>query len=173
MILDRFKPSSRDNWHWSLAKIFDVPEIVIMAQQHFQSEITEIFTPDPERYAKHVTLACVEQSFNPQTTQLITARDNQTARLMAYAWLTRGHYMTYAPEECAEAAFVHMALDLPLRTRITLTAQILQQWDLWCQINGIPVLISTTIREDQRGFIDLHQSAGYKIRGSFAWKRLA
>ena len=171
MILDRYKPSAKDTWTWSLAKIFDVPEIVIMAQQHFQSEIADIFTADPERYAKHVTMACVEQSFNPQTTQLIVARNNTTQELMAYAWLTRGHHMTYAPEECAEAAFVHMALNLPLRTRVTLTAQILQQWDLWCQICQIPVIVSTSIRQDQQGFIELHQRADYKIRGSFAWKR--
>jgi len=170
--LEQFLPSDRDTWTWDLARIPDVPEMVLMAQGHFQNEITDIFTPDPQRYAKHLSVAAIEQGFDSSKCQLICARDNTTHQLLAYAWLNRNYYMTYAPEECAEAAFVHMALDLPRRTRITLTAQILQQWQLWCQIWCIPVLISTTIREDQQGFLNLHRAAGFSVRGSFAYKRI-
>ena len=80
--------------------------------------------------------------------------------------------MPYAHDECAEAAFAHIDLKLPLRTRITLMAQILQQWILWCQICQIPVLVSTTIREDQQGFMRLHDRLGFKRHGSFAYRRI-
>jgi hypothetical protein len=170
--LEKFLPSETDTWTWDRARIMDVPEIVHMAQQHFQMEIASVFTPDPHIYSKNVALACVEQSFDSSKCQLITARDNTTKKLLAYAWLNRGHHMVYAREECAEAAFAHMDMSLPLRTRITLMAQILQQWTLWCQIWQIPVLVSTTIREDQRGFINLHRAAGFSVRGSFAFKRI-
>lgn len=172
MALEKFLPSERDAWTWELARILDVPDIVHMAQQHFQNEIESVFTPDPEIYAKNLSIATIEQGFDRSRCQLIVARDRTTDRLLAYAWLNRNCYMVYAREECAEAAFVHMALDLPLRTRITLTAQILQQWELFCQIWNIPVLVSTTIREDQAGFLNLHREAGFSVRGSFAFKRL-
>ena len=71
----------------------------------------------------------------------------------------------------AEAKFAHIDLSLPVVTRVRLMAQILQQWVLWCQICGIPVLVSTTIREDQTGFLKLHDQAGFKRRGSFAYLR--
>jgi hypothetical protein len=51
-------------------------------------------------------------------------------------------------------------------------AQILQQWHMWCITGGIPVLVSTSIREDQAGFMHLHQTAGFVIRGSFAYLKV-
>jgi hypothetical protein len=81
--------------------------------------------------------------------------------------------MMYAAEEAAAASFAHMDMRLPLRTRITLMAQILQQWHLWCQVWSIPILISSTIREDQQGFINLHRAAGFAVRGSMAFQRIS
>ena len=72
----------------------------------------------------------------------------------------------------AEAKFAHIDLSLPVVARVRIMAQILQQWVLWCQICGIPVLVSTTIREDQSGFLKLHDQAGFKRRGSFAYLRI-
>jgi len=171
--LDRFLPSTRDTWTWHMARIMDVPDIVHMAQTHFQMEIESVFTPDPHIYSKNVALAVVEQSFDASKCQLIVARDNQTKQLRAYSWLGRGHYMMYAAEEAAAASFAHMDMKLPLRTRITLMAQILQQWRLWCQVWSIPILISSTIREDQQGFINLHRAAGFAVRGSMAFQRIS
>ena len=172
MILEKFLPSERDSWTWSLARIPDVPEIVHLAQSQFQTEVDNIFTCDPMIYSKNVSLAVVRQSFNTSDCQIIIARDRQSQKLLAYAWLNRGCYMPYAREECAEAAFLHMDLSLPLRTRVSLMAQILQQWHLWCQILQIPVLVSTTIRSDQIGFLRLHEAAGFSVRGSYAFMKV-
>jgi len=172
MILEKFSPGTRDTWFWHRAGIFDVSDIVLLAQRQFQREIESVFTPDPEFYAHNVTLACVNQNFDASKCQLIIARDITTKKLLAYAWLARGIYMPYARDECAEAAFLHMDLNLPLRQRITLMAQILQQWQLWCQVNSIPVLVSSSIREDQTGFMNLHKDAGFDIRGSIAYKKI-
>ena len=172
MILEKFNPTRRDTWTWDRARIFDVPDIVHMAQQQFQTEIETVFTPDPDYYAHNVTLAAINQSFDASKCQLIIARDNTTKQLLAYAWLARGIYMPYAKQECAEAAFLHMDLNLPLRKRITIMAQILQQWELWCRLHSIPVLVSSSIRGDQDGFMNLHKTAGFQVRGSIAYKKL-
>ena len=172
MILEKFLPSERDSWTWKLADLSDVTGIVTLAQRHFENEITEVFEPNPQLFAKHVSVAIVEQSYDPRRLQLIVAVDRTTHQIIAYAWLTRGIYMTYATDEVAEASFAHIRMDLPLRTRLTIMAQILQQWEMWCHICGIPVIVSTTIREDQSGFLRLHEQADYRIRGSFAFKRI-
>ena len=172
MILEKFSPSTRDTWTWHRAGILDVPAIVEMADIYFQKEIQDILTFDPNIYAYNITLAVVNQSFDAGQCQLITARDTITQQLLAYAWLARGNHMPYAPQEYAEAAILHMDLNLPLRTRITLMAQILQQWELWCQVNRIPILVSSSIREDQTGFMNLHKDAGFDIRGSIAYKKI-
>jgi hypothetical protein len=71
----------------------------------------------------------------------------------------------------AVAEFAHVDLELPLRTRMTLTAQTLEIWIAWCELNNIPVLCSTTIRQDQTGFMRLHDQFGFLRRGSFAYRK--
>jgi hypothetical protein len=80
--------------------------------------------------------------------------------------------MPYSDNEIAEARFVHIDQTLPARTRVTISAQILQQWELWATLCGIPVIISSTIRDSQDAFLRLHEQAGYRVRGSIAMKRI-
>jgi hypothetical protein len=91
---------------------------------------------------------------------------------MAYAWLERGKFVAYSREEIAEAKVVHVDLTLPTTTKIRLVAQVLQQWILWTQLHAIPVLVSNTVRQEQKGFLKLHEDFGFTIRGSYAFKRL-
>ena len=43
-----FTHTNRDPWRWTQADIPDIDLIVQMAQQHFESEIDQIFTPNPD-----------------------------------------------------------------------------------------------------------------------------
>jgi hypothetical protein len=172
MILERYAPGPRDTWHWRLAEFADVIPITIMANEIYGSEVDGIFTQDTRRMAYHVDMAVTTQRYYLNKEQLIVAEDPVSKHLLAYAWIARGGYTPYATEEIAEAKFAHIDLSLPVVTRVRLMAQILQQWTLWCQICGIPVLVSTTIREDQTGFLKLHDQAGFKRRGSFAYLRI-
>lgn len=171
IILEQYTPGERDTWQWKLAEFTDIKEIVDLAQSMYQVEIENIFTPDPALLMRNVSIGIVNQSYNPLDEQVIVARD-QLGRLIAWAWIERGGYVTYAPEEIAEAKFAHVALDLPARTRIVLLAQMLQQWEMWAAICKIPVLVSTTIRDEQSAFMKLHRQAGYTVRGSYAYKRV-
>jgi hypothetical protein len=148
----------------------DVDSIVRMAEQHFQCEIDEIFTPTPNLLAKNVAVAIVRQNFDALDQQVIVAERDGT--VIAWAWIVRGVFVTYAPEELADARFAHVDLALPERTRITLLAQILQQWEAWAMCNALPVISSSTVREDQTAFLKLHRMAGYVVRGSCAYKRI-
>jgi len=122
--------------------------------------------------AYHLHKAILQQTFEVNQLLISQARDKETNKLLAWAWLERGKYTVYAHDEMATAEFAHIDLSLPTTSRVRIMAQILQQWILWCQVYSIPVLVSTTIRADQSGFIRLHEAMGFKIRGSFAYKRI-
>jgi len=170
MILEKYQPSARDTWSWRQAGLHDVDPMVTMAVEQFQIEIEDVFTPDPDMLAKNIAIAVIRQRFNPIEEQIIVAEES--GKVIAWAWIVRGVYVNYAREEMADARIAHLDLNMPVRKRITLLAQILQQWELWCEICGIPILSSSTIRSDQGAFLHLHQQAGFTIRGSIAYKRI-
>jgi hypothetical protein len=172
MRLEKFLPSERDTWTWSLADYPDVIDIVAMAEGMFQKEIETFMQPDPVLFARNLTISIAKQHYSAYDEHLVVARDNNTQELIAWAWLARGSYTTYSRDEMAEGRFAHMDLALPVRTRITLLAQILYQWYRWCQICAVPILVSTSIREDQRGFMNLHQAAGFTVRGSIGYLKI-
>ena len=170
MILQKYLPSGRDTWTWRLAQPEHVIPIVALADTQYGSEVDTIFTRDPRRMAGHVHVAITEQTYDTSRQQIIVA-ENSDGHVIAWSWIKRGIWMPYATEECCEAEFAHVDLNLPNSTRIRLLAQCIQQWLLFCQIQCIPVLISSTIRADQAGFLRLHEQAGFTIRGSIAYRK--
>jgi len=172
MILEKYLPTSNDTWSWRLATLDDREDILSLVVEHFQREIDSVFTPDPALFLRNLGQGILTQEHNTLAEQIIVARDNNTNQLVAWAWIVRGVHLTYAPEELADARFAHVDLALSTRTRITLLAQILQQWELWARCGMVAVISSSTVREDQTAFLKLHQAAGYTVRGSITYKRL-
>ena len=170
--LEKYLPSDRDTWQWRLAQLSDVPAIVAMAEKHFQLEMEQIITPDPALFARNIAIAVVTQMHSLTQEQVLVARDKNTDQLQAWTWISRGIFTPYSQDEMAEAKFIHCDLTLPLRSRITITAQALQQWYLWCMIGNIPVLVSSSIRSEQSAFMRLHETAGFSVRGSTAYIRI-
>jgi len=170
--LEKYLPSERDTWCWRLATMSDVPDIVQMAQDHFQLEMEQIIQPDPQLFARNIAIAIVTQMHQLTEEQVLVARDRTSDQLRAWSWISRGSYTTYSRDEMAEARFVHCDLNQPVRARIAQTAQVLHQWYLWCMTAGIPVLVSTSIRSDQATFMRLHEQAGFSVRGSMAYIRV-
>jgi hypothetical protein len=68
--------------------------------------------------------------------------------------------------------YIHVELTQRPRDRVKLSKQSLEQWIGWCMLHNIPVLSSTSIREDQAAFMRLHDQLGFKRHGSFAYKRI-
>lgn len=170
MILNEFTPSSKDTWTWRQAGLNDIDALVQLSNFQYGNEVDNIFAINPQRYAHQLALAIVNQKFNTLSEQIIVAEGNN--KLLGYAWIQRGNYVQYSDDEIAEARFIHLDQSLSTKTRIFLLAQILQQWELWAQICGIPVICSSTIRDDQDVFLKLHKRAGYVLKGSIAFKKV-
>lgn len=157
---------------WSRATGLDVTDIVAMAQRDFQSEIDQIFRPDPLAYARNITQAVVTQFYAPMTELVMTCRDHDQGQLLAYLWVIRNQRAAWSDDEMACVRMVHLDLSLPARTRLRLVQQMIGIWEVWATESGVPIVCSTTMRRDTQAFMAVHARAGYDVRGSFAYKRL-
>lgn len=171
--MDRVKLSykSTDAWTWSRATPADVESMVALANTLYAVEITNFMTKNPTRYAYNLHRAILDQTFNPDQCLLSVAK-NLNNELLAYGWLERGKYTPYANEEMAVAEILHIDLALPIRTRLRLIGQMFDQWIIWCEVNKIPVLCSTSIRSSQEAFMRLHEAYGFVCNGSFAYRSI-
>jgi YD repeat-containing protein len=157
--------------NWTRAIHTDVEDIMNMMQSFYRPEIAGIFTPSRTRMGYHLHQAILDQSYNPDHQFIGVARD-AAGQLVAWNWVARGKYLPYANEEMAVGEFIHVDLNLPARTRMRLCLESLEAWIAWCYAYNITVLCSTSIREDQAGFMRLHDRLGFKRHGSFAYKRI-
>ncbi len=159
-------------WTWEPTSGSDVPAIVNMAVEHFQTEIDSVFTPEPIVYARNLTLATVNQFYNPRSELLKVAKENETDRILAYTWAIRGERTPWSDDEMICAKMAHVDLSLPPRQRLRLVTGMVLLWETWARDCSVPVVCSTTMRRDQSGFLELHRRLGYDVRGSYAYKRL-
>lgn len=160
-------------WQWYPTSGLDVPDIVGMAQSHFETEIDLIFEPDPVAYARNLTLATVRQFYGPQVELLRVARENNTNRLLAYTWAIRGDRAPWSDDEMVTVRMAHVDLDLPVRQRLRLVTGMIVLWETWARECSVPIVCSTTMRRDTAGFLEIHRKLGYDVRGSYAYKRLS
>jgi hypothetical protein len=173
MNLNKFTYNDTTTWYWSLANVSDIPDMVVLAQSHFQREITGLLTADELFYAYNLDKALTNQRHNLSVEQLITAKDKTTNKLLAYAWIGRGSRAPYSQDELAEAKILHIDLEVTARQRIAIIVQTLSHWTNWAKACEIPVLVSTTIRADQSAFMRIHEDMGFTVRGAIAYKRLS
>ena len=160
-------------WTWETTAGTDVPPMVAMAQTHFEQEIDRIFTPDPVAYSRNLTLACVQQFYNPRSELLRVARCVETGRILAYTWAVRKQRTAWSDDEMISIKMAHVDLTLPTRQRLRLVTGMVVLWETWARECGVPIICSTTMRRDQDGFLKIHEKLGYDVRGSFAYKRLS
>lgn len=163
----------QDTWAWNKAKYEEVEEILDLIAANYEMEVAGILSGSRPRMALHLYKALLTQAFEPWSNLVLTCRDKTSNKLLAWSWLERGKYTPFAPEEMSCAEFLHIDLSVSLRNRMTLTAQCINLWEAWSRDCGIPVITSTTIRQEQRGFLRLHEKLGYTVRGSIAYKRLS
>ena len=156
---------------WRRATAADVPGIVALADHFYSAEVEgRIFTKSPTRLHYHLQQAILTQTYMPDQNCVLVA-GNDT--ISAWSWLERGSFTPYSDDEMAVAEFLHIDLTLPARLRIDLIRTCLDLWRVFCVESQIPVLVSTTIRDDQQAFMRLHERAGFTVRGSVAYLRIA
>ena len=155
---------------WSLAHpLHDVDDIVELSDSVYGAEADGILTRDRNVFRHRVTVACTEQLFNKGKEFIAVCRDQD--KLLGFCWFDRGGYTTYSNEEISNAKFHHVDLSLPVRRRVLLINQMIDQHILWANAWGIPVVCSTSIRADHDGFMKIHKKRGFTVNGSYAWIR--
>jgi hypothetical protein len=153
---------------WTLAHpLYDVDDIVQLGQKLLGLEGSCLKT-DPYVFRHALTVACTNQVFDKGKEFIAVCRD---PALLGYCWFDRGGYTTYSREEISNAKFHHVDLDLPVRTRVRLVNEMIDQHILWCQKWGIPIICSTSIRTEHDGFMKIHKKRGFTVNGSYAWIR--
>jgi len=167
---------------WTLAHpLHDVDDIVELADSVFGAETDGILTRDRGIFRKNVTVTATVQLFDKGKEFLAVCRSTnivdvgiakvQEQKLLGYCWFDRGGYTTYANEEISNAKFHHVDLSLPAKTRVRLINEMIDQHILWAHSWGIPVICSTSIRDEHDGFMRIHKKRGFRVNGSYAYIR--
>jgi hypothetical protein len=165
---------------WSLCHpLHDVEDVVELADSQFGTEADGILIRDRSVFRHRLTVACTEQLFNKGREFIAVCRtpfsldwvNDGDPKLMAFCWFDRGGYTTYSNEEISNAKFHHLDLGLPVRTRVRLVNEMIDQHILWAHTWGIPVVCSTSIRAEHDGFMKIHKKRGFTVNGSYAWIR--
>jgi hypothetical protein len=171
MLVNHFSyDNNRRQGEWRLAEPRDIPRITALTYDNFRAEAAPIFTPDIAYFQWQLDKALTNQRHNMATELVIIAED--ASRLLAWTWIERGHRTLWSQEEMAEPKVIHLDLTLSARDRIHLLKDTMAHWERWASACDIPIIVSSSVREEQTAFMKLHRQAGYTVRGSFAWKRL-
>lgn len=157
---------------WNLAQIEDITEIVQMAQQHFETEIDQIFTPEVPTMTRNVTFAIMNQIYYPGSEMITVCRDLTSRKLLAYTWAKSGDRAAWSDDAMICVRMAHVDITLSPRLRVSLVQDMMTHWERLADYSGNRIICSTTMRHDQAGFLKLHARAGYSVRGSYAYKRL-
>lgn len=155
---------------WTLAHpLRDVEDIIAIAQQNLDIE-GSCLKIDVSVFRKNVTVTSTYQLFDRSREFLAICR-NEHNDALGYCWFDRGGYTTYSNEEIGNAKFHHVDLNLPVRTRVRIINQMIDQNILWCKQYNIPIICSTSIRGEYDGFMKIHKKRGFTVHGSYAWIR--
>jgi hypothetical protein len=159
-------------YSWTPAAGNDVPEIVQMAESHFQTEIDTVFKPDPVAYSRNITFAVVNQFYLPGSELLYIARD-ASGKLVAYTWAKSNERAAWSDDSMVVIRMAHVDLSLSSRDRLRLISDMMTIWEQFARSTNTPIICSTTMRKDQDAFLKLHARNGYDVRGSYAYKKLS
>ena len=157
---------------WHPAGGTDIPAIVAIAQTHFESEIDDIFQPDPVAYSRNIATAVVNQFYTPGSELISVAKCGDTGVILAYLWTIRNQRAAWSDEEMSMTRMIHVDMTQSQRVRIALVKDMIEIQEAWCRAYGIKIVCSTTMRHEQAGFLELHRRAGYSVRGSYCYRRL-
>lgn len=155
---------------WRPATGSDVEAITRLSTDSFAADAQTIWTIDPQHFAHAITVDIVNQFFNPNSA--LVAVSEQDGQLQAYVWAERNQHTVWSSEEMVAIKIVHVDLGLTARARVRLIQEMMQLWEGWARSIGVNIVVSSTMRGDQPGFIRLHLDRGYECRGSICYLKL-
>lgn len=159
-------------YNWTLATGTDVNEIVALSQEFFEQEIDSIFTPEPPVLSRNLLYAVTSQFYLPGTELVSVCRTADTQQLIAYNWAKSNDRAVWSDDPMVSVRMVHVNLTLPVRIRLRIIEDMMDQWEQFAYFTRHNIICSTTMRRDQAAFLKLHARRGYDIRGSYAYKNL-
>ena len=171
-LYQKYQPQPDDAWSWNYASFYDIEDMYDMAKTHFEREMDTIFTINDAGYKYALDISTSHQRHNLALEQLLVCRDKTTNKLLAYSWIGRGHRTPYSNDEMCEARMLHTDLNLSPMKRIHICVQAINYWITWGIACSVPVLVSTSIREDQTTFLRLHERLDFIVRGGICYKRI-
>ena len=153
---------------WRKATGLDVTWMVALAQRNYESEISDIWQPEPIAMARNLTQAIVDQFYQTGRAEVWVTED-----LQSFTWCVRGERVPWSDDEMVTVKMASVELDMPVRERIQRVRSMMVIWENFAVSQGVGIICSTSVRPIQGGFLRLHQAAGYTVRGSVAWRRLS
>ena len=168
--MNKYSYSHTDPWIWERARHLDIPDIIALMRQNYEQEVDGIFTPNETIMSYNLSHAIIDTIYDARKDLISVARSG--GKLVCWSWLGLGNYMRYSNEEIAGAEFIHVDLTLSPRQRLRLIAQTLEMWEQYCILNKIPVLSSSSIRNDHVAFMRLHEKMGFTVHGTTSYKRI-
>ena len=166
-----FTIKDTDTYTWAPAVGTDVADIIELSNTHFTDESAGMLKVDLHRGAKLITESIVNQLYYPNSEFVIVARHKETNKLGAWAWSKRNCLMEYSSEETTELRMIHIDKTLPTRDKVALVGQAVSIWHMWAQMNKIPVMVSATLRSEQKAFLRILEALGFTLNGSYAFLR--
>jgi hypothetical protein len=155
---------------WTLASpLYDIDDVVRLGEKLLALEGSEL-KADAYFFRHQITLIATNQVFDKTRDFFAIARD-ENDKLLGYCIFDRNGFATYSREEISNAKFHHVDLDLPVRVRVRLINEMIDQHFLWAARCNIPVICSTSIRAEHDGFMKIHKKRGFVVNGSYAWIR--
>jgi hypothetical protein len=73
--------------------------------------------------------------------------------------------------ELSNTRMIHIDKTLPTRDKVALVGQAVSIWHMWAQMNKIPVMVSATLRSEQKAFLRILEALGFTVNGSYAFLR--
>ena len=137
---------------WSLVTPIDVLQIIDTFEVIYKEESTLGY--DREFMNRTLTVASTVQMFDKS--KEFIAKCKMGEKVVGVCWFDRGGYAPYSTKEICNSKFHHVDLSLPIRVRYKLINQMIDQHLLWAYHWGIPMVCSTSVREDYQGFMRIH-----------------
>lgn len=158
-------------WSWRPAGLGDIDAMIDLSRQNFESEVSDIFVVDPQAGGRNLAQAMVTQHYQPLT-ELVSVAEDQDNRIIAWTWARATDTAPWSDQRMVLARMAAVDMTQSARTRVQLTRDMLALWEGFAQFTGLSIICSSSMREDHRAFMRIHQQNGYTVRGSNAYKKL-
>jgi len=153
---------------------YDIDDVVELANGQYGHETDDILKRCPATFRRHATVCATVQLFDKAKEFFAVCRsfddpNYPDGKLLGFCWFDRGGYTTYSTDEISNSKFHFVDKTLPVRFRIKLINEMIDQHILWAGNCGIPVVCSTSIRVEHDIFMKIHEKRGFTVVGSYAW----